>query len=201
MIDEQVKKAACKFFLSFVLFCGLFVISYPFMVDFYYVSSSYLHEGGHFAGSFLTDILCGNFIQMPYVKTWQYSPNFHIEYPQQTTVPDTNMNILTMVGGMFFGPIILTIICLILFYFYHFYPTKTWIILIPLGLLILQVVSNFYCGYDNPAHAPSDECNTNFLIHLIWIKGGTSFVVGLTLIFSFLLTKIVYERLQQNMIT
>lgn len=199
MINEQEKRKVCNFTLAFVVGVAFFFFSYAFVVDFYYVSSGYLHEGGHHAGSILSDILSGRSIEIPHVNNTEFSPNFHIEYPQQTTVRDENMtSIPTMVGGMFFGAIILTIICFIILWIYHFNPTKMWIIIFPLALLIVEFNSNFYCGYDNPAHARSVECDTNPLYHFIWVYGSQSYVIGLTLLFSYILAKIVYDKVNYN---
>jgi hypothetical protein len=199
MIDEQVKRKVYNFILAFAVGLFFFIISYAFVVDFYYVSSGYLHEGGHHAGSILSDILSGRPIEVPHVNNTEFSPNFHIGYPQQTTVRDENMaSIPTMLGGMFFGAIVLTIICFFILWFYHFDSTKMWIVIFPLALLIVEVNSNFYCGYDNPAHARSIECDSNPLYHFIWAYGSQSYVIGLGILLSYFAAKIVYDRLNTN---
>jgi hypothetical protein len=199
MIDRQIKRKVCNLILAFAVGVGFFIVSYGFVVDFYLVSSGYLHEGGHHIGSILSDISSRRPIEIPHVNNTEFSPNFHIKYPQQTTVRDENMtSILTMLGGMFFGAIILTIICFFILRFYHFNPTKMWIIIFPLVYLIVEVNSNFICGYDNLAHAPFTECNTNVVNHFIWENGSKLSVIGLGLLLSYFVAKIVYDRLNKN---
>jgi hypothetical protein len=193
-------KSSLNAFANFLIICAtilivLILITLSFFVffDLYLFCRLCMHEFGHMIGSVLTDILSGNPIQPFHLNNTISSPLLHLPMPQQTTTE--RISVLILYGGMYFGFIVASIICGIICFYYR---TKNWIFVLfafPISLLIIEVVSNYYCGSDNLSRVRLAQCDNNLLINWIWQWGDVVFIIALMILFWGLLAYYIKRRI------